>query len=248
MKASTSSSRNVILVGGKILDNFQHLKDPKVDLTAQLEALNYTVKNYSAPEMRLKSLHLGIHVDGKDCASRRYPYPNENGVLKPMDLLKHERKQTVVLSIGGGDIEKHKVSVGLARNLDGILKPEFRERYEAVIEEILSRNKLILVTIHNPYLGEDSTYHKHRKIARKVTEQWNEFIYGLGKKYKLAVIDLSKTLDSDNREHFGTDVTCLSNSSSEALARCIDYIVQNGHVGPVYSRHCGDKISAHPYD
>lgn len=240
----------LILLGDGILDNFDGLEQPSKDLKFSLESLDYKVQNFAQSEVRLKYLYEGVHVDGRVCSQRPYPYPSKNGIMIPMELVEKAESSTVILSVGGRDIEKHKIKIGLSKSnpLECILKPEFREKFYKTVETICQKHSLILVTIHDPYLGSDSKYYNHRKTVQKVTKQWNEFIYEVGKKYSLPLIDVSKMVDREERSHYGTDITRLSNLSSESLSRCIDYAMKHQKAGIIYNRHCGQKISFHDYE
>lgn len=93
-----------------------------------------------------------------------------------------------------------------------------------------SCDKIILVSTYLPYLAKGSSYEKYSKFANPVMDRWLTFLYQTAKKHNIPVLDLSRTLNAENRSHYGSDETRVSNISNKCMAHCIAHI-HNNYIG-----------------
>ena len=242
----------IYLLGDAILDNFYWLSDKKQDLKKELTDIGFEVNNYAVDNTKVNNIINGIVPSEIYTKTRSYPYPVSDGKLLPLDFLSkdmgitgpfksfynNDKSQMVVLSMGGNDIYSNisKILLGPERFVNSILTSDFITDYEKVIYNILSKcNKIILVSIYLPYLGVGSAYGLYSPMSKPIIEKWNKFIYTVGKKFKIPILDLSKTLNVGNRDHYGTDDTRVSNLTNKCMAKCIQYISKNYAPGIYYS-------------
>jgi len=242
----------IYLLGDAIVDNYYWLSDKKQDLRKELIDIGYEVKNYAIDCAKVNNIINGINPSDIYTKSRSYPYSvNQNGLLLPIELLSKDigtsntfisvydnKNNLVVLSMGGNDIFSNisKIYLGPDGFINSILSNSFISDYEKVIYNILNKcTKIILVSVYLPYLGVGSSYGLYSPISKPVIEKWNKFVYSIGKKFNIPILDLSKTLNVGNREHYGTDDTRVSNLTNKCMAKCIDYITKNYSPGIYYS-------------
>jgi hypothetical protein len=243
----------IYLVGDAILDNFYWLKDKNQDLRKELSDLGHVVNNYAVDNTKVINITNGIAPKDIYVNSRPYPYPtNKDGNLVPMELISKDtgisshfmsyyntnKNDIVVLSMGGNDIYSNisKILLGAEGFVNSILTENFVKDYEHVIYSILNKcSKIILISVYLPYLGVGSAYGLYSPMSKPIIEKWNKFIFSVGKKFKIPILDLSRTLNVGNREHYGTDDTRVSNLTNKCIAKCIDHISKNYTPGIYYS-------------
>jgi hypothetical protein len=191
----------------------------------------------------------GITLEQTHTKYRSYPYQAEkDGKLYPLKLLAQGTKikrvfssaygsitpigsdassNTVVLSIGGNDLRvaTSNIVFGFDYYVNSVLTPEFTAEYESLIKQILqSCDRLILVSIYYPYMGPGSSYAKYARFTTPMLARWLSFLKGLALKYNIPILDLSRTLDRDNRLHYGTAETEPSNLATKCIAQSIAHI------------------------
>lgn len=257
---------SIYLIGDGILDNFKYLDDKASDLCKEIANLGYDVHNYAKEEMKVIDVINGYKLDDKQLKLRNYQYQidSKDYKLYPLKLIQNN-KSTVkfssvyntddksndniaVISIGGNDVNERffNIIMGVDYFMGAVITPEFQANYEKIIESVnISCDKILLISMYLPYLGENSSYIKYINYASLIMKKWNDFIYALAKKYNIPVLDLNKTLDNKNRTHYSSiDDTRLSNISSKCIAKCIKYIYKNyGGYHVYYSTNCnGSKI------
>jgi len=249
----------IYLLGDGILDNFYWLEHREDDLKHEIEKLEFTVKNYAADKTRVSDMTAGITLDGGHTKYRSYPYPSAaDGKIYPLELLaegtktnrsfapmyagirpigKEDTINTVVLSIGGNDLRvaTSNIVFGFEYYVNSVLTPKFSLAYDSVISTILqSCGRLILVSIYYPYMGSGSSYSKYARFTKPMLARWLDFLKTMAVKYNVPILDLSRTLDRDNRLHYGTNETEPSNLSTKCIARCLAYIHDNYSGHKVY--------------
>lgn len=242
----------VILLGDGILDSHTHLDNKKQDLKQELISLGCKVDNLAIDEIRVRDLHNGFKPSQVLIKSRSYPYNlDKEGMFYPMKSINtgfssifSNNDEMIVLSIGGNDVQANITGLvfGVNNFIKSLLNTEFVSDYEKIIE-ILQRNykKIVLVSIFLPYLGPNSTYGKYSNMSKIVMDAWHEFLNKIANKYSLPVLDLSKTLNPQERSHYGTLDTRISNKSCKCIAQCIKYIYENYNPGTYYAPNCDFK-------
>lgn len=232
----------IVLIGDGILDNFQHLNNPEHDLTYSLRKQRLEVENYASENTKLFDIHKGIKISKTAQRKRSYGYrTSSDGKMHPLQYLGHNFEmayssssssvtdnKTVVLSVGGNDINSHKLrlALGIKTFFNTLLTRSFREEYRKVIELIKEKNsRLILITIYLPYLGEGSSYATYQNYSEQLISGWNGFLCEMAKNYNIPVLDLSRTIDPQKREHYcAEDMTHMSDYTSHIVAKCIAHI------------------------
>lgn len=255
----------IYFIGDGILDNFYYLENKDQDLRKEIISLGFEVNNYAVDNIKLADIINGIIPVEKFKSSRKYQYHiTKDGKLYPLqELIKatsptkvfasvynnintlNKRLTTdnmTVISIGGCDVNERlfNVVLGIDYFINAIITPEFIENYEKIIETIkVNCKKIIIVSMYLPYLGDNSTYYKYASVAISIMDKWHEFLYKFAQKHNIPVLDLSRTLNSKDRSHYGTDDTRTSNISSKCIAKCITHIYNNysGHR-IYYSPNC----------
>jgi len=251
---------SIYLIGDGILDNFKYLDDKDLDLCKEISNLGYTVHNYAKEEMKVIDVINGYKVDVSHVKLRNYHYQiDKEHKLHPLKLLHHSKRPTsthdnksndniAVISIGGNDVNTKffNILLGIEYFMGAVLNPEFQANYEKIIESVsTSCNKILLISMYLPYLGQGSSYYKYSNYSIGIMQKWNDFIYSLAKKYDIPVLDLNKTIDNQDRSHYSKiDDTRLNNVSSKCIAKCIKYIYKNyDNYHIYYSTNCnGSKI------
>ena len=254
-----SSKREIHLLGDAILDNYSRLTNPAQDLKKELTDLGFSVNNCAVDDVKVSDIIHGTVPKEQYTKSRSYPYPiHKDGKMYPLKSVlsaigvnksfspvysgvrapsKHKESTSdnmVVISMGGNDIHSKFASIFLGAGyfINSVITPEFTLNFKKVIETIRSGcDKIVLVSIYLPYLGNGSAYGLYTPLAKPVMDNWNKFIHGIAKEYNIPVLDLSRTLNIGNRSHYGTDDTRVSNVSSKCIADCLAYIHShyNGH-------------------
>lgn len=239
------SSQSVIyLIGDGILDNFNNLENKEQDLTYELTNLGHKVFNYAVDETKVLNVIKGINVNPINTVKRPYLHLTNNKLYQLELLGKHtnvnksfksvygdiniyRENNIVVLSVGGNNLRVNLFSLlgGTKNFVSSILSKEFISNYEKIIETVLqSCSKIILISLYLPFLGKNSSYGKYSQFSRPIMEEWNNFLFKIGRKYNIPVLDLNRTVNPDNRSHYSTVDTFLSNLSNKCLADSIHYI------------------------
>jgi len=249
------------LLGDAILDNYAQLRIPENDLRKELSELGFTVNNCAVDEVKVSDILNGIIPKDVYIRGRTYVYPQDkdgkmfplNSVLSTIGVNKsfvsvyggiHAPRgadNMVVISMGGNDIRPHvnKIILGAQYFIGSVVTEKFILDFDKVIEMVKTGcTKIVLVSIYLPYLGVGSSYGLYSPVAKPIINKWNKFIYDMGKKYNIPVLDLSRTLNVGNREHYGKDDTRVSNISNKCMADAINYIYKNYDNYHIY--YCPD--------
>jgi hypothetical protein len=240
----------IYLIGDAILDNYYQLSDKQKDLRKELMMHGYTVHNYAVEDTKLYNVIHGIIPNDRYRKTRSYPYLlDETGKMAPLKLLldhfgnttfssvysdigvkKQKPSSMVVLSIGGNDINANVMNIllGIDKFINSILTHDFISNYDKVITSIKKIcDKIVICGIYLPYMGHGSSYAKYSDKSNATIKRINNFIFEMGKKHNIAVLDLSRTYDCQNRHHYGGIETHPSNVSNKCMADCISYIVNH---------------------
>lgn len=235
------TQRGIInLYGDGILDNFNSLDDKSKDLKHELELLKYKVNNYAVDGLGLYSFRDGIYP--KCAATRPYKYNlSENGKCYPLNqkpLCNVYSSSMSVISFGGEDIRAKfmRAFFGVESLMDAILTKDYVDTAENVVAQIKqNHDKVLLVMIYCPYMGPGSLYSFVKNSAEIGVKRWFTFMDNIAKKYNVAMLDLSRTFDRFNADHYDSSGTCPSNLSNKCLAECISHIYKNYSGYKVYS-------------
>lgn len=241
----------ITLLGDSILDNFYHLNNKKQDICKELIDLGFNVENYAVNETKLNDLVNGFVPSEIYRKSRHYPYKTDKeGKFHALKLIScHTFKpiydgilslETInddgmtVLSVGGNDIRTSvsKIIFGVDYFLNSILTKEYIEQYESLIKTLKSKTcRVLIVSVYLPYLGTGSSYGLFASYTTPVLEKWRDFLTKIAIKYNVPILDLSRTFNSTNRDHYGLSDIEPSNISGKCIADCIAYIYENydGH-------------------
>jgi len=237
--------KKIFLLGDAIVDNFYWLTDRENDLRKELMHLGYDVSNHGAENINVKNILHHVEPPVIHTKTRTYPYLTEkDGKMYPLrsiinknksftsiyDCLKGDKDNMIVLSMGGNDIQSHflKIVLGPEFLMKSVLSQDFISNFETVIKSCSSvSGKIVLISTYLPYLGPESSYAKYSNISKTLIRLWNDFIRDIARKYNIPVLDLSLTLNPNNRKHYGTDDTRMSNLANTCMAKSIDYIHKN---------------------
>ena len=143
----------------------------------------------------------------------------------------------VVISAGGNDLQVDvmRILFGVEYFFNSVVSGEFISDYERIIEKSKEEGrKVVVVCMYLPYLGKGSTYGTFESLAVSIVDRWKQFVLPLAKKHNIAVLDLSRTLDSKVRENYGTSDLQTSNRTNKCIARCLEYIYANYNGFGVY--------------
>ena len=143
----------------------------------------------------------------------------------------------IVISIGGNDLYDNmsKIIFGVTTFFNGVVNEQFINDYDNIIIQAKNNNRKVLLTsIYLPYIGSFSTYGLFSGLANNIVEKWNSFLFQLGKKHNIPILDLSQTLDCNNRKHYGTSDHHSSNIATKCISHCINYIYHNYNGFGIY--------------
>lgn len=239
----------ISLIGDSILDNFYRLQDKDQDLQKHLKDLNFLVQNYAVEDARLENIQGGVSPGEKYKVSRSYPYILESDEkMYPLRLLARNSSifntfdavygaisstmnsndnTMVIFSIGGHDLEDGiaKIFFGIEYYFNAVVSPIFIAEYDAIITKIKRHtNKILLISLYLPFLGPGASYGIFGRFAEPGIRRWRSFLEEMGKKHNIPILDLSRTVNSYNRNHYGTEDIYPSNITSKCMAECISYI------------------------
>lgn len=244
---------NIYLVGDAILDNYYWLEDKEKDLCKELNDMGYETHNFAVDDLRIIDMFSGVKPRDIYRKSRPYEYPVEkDGKLHPLKLLKNsigvnrgfapvqgrinsfvnkpKINNYVVVSMGGIDISDKLVHIllGIKHFVRAVLTTDFIDNYENVLNAVDSTtDKIVLISMYLPYLGPNSKYGKYSGFAKPVLKEWHDFVFQMAKKHNIPVLDLSRTLDYNDRTCYSNDETRVSNKSNKCIAECISHICKN---------------------
>lgn len=225
-------------MGDAILDNYAGLNNSDNDLKWELEERGYKVKNAACDGCTLSNLSKGNMIPKKNGYD-----VDSNSRLDQFRILDIGNKEqgkkvpTVVLSIGGSDMKNKSISfvLGAKAFIENLLTNSFIKSYEEIIERILDKTpNLILTVLFEPCIANGSPYGIFANQLDFVYSEWRKFILSIATKYDLPVIDLSCTLNKNNRSHYGKNYTCMSDKSNKLFSKMIKYVCENYQGKVVY--------------
>lgn len=234
----------VTLFGDSVLDNFYWLKDPEHDLKADLMMMGYEVTNLAVDESRLNDVVNGCIPKDIYQKARSYPYPcNENGIVEPLKLMKP--CDVAVLSIGGNDFRCNLANIfqGIDKFMSSVINSEFIRTFDSLITQLQTIAKqVIVICVYTPYLGPGSPYQLMASFKDDIYQKVRIFLQYICKRHNVALLDLSRTFNDQDRSHYGATEIEPSNFSSHCIAECIEYI--NKHYDGYniyYAKNCDIK-------
>lgn len=262
---------NIYLVGDAILDNYYWLQEKEKDLSKELSNLGYSTHNFAVDDLRVMDMFCGLKPRDEYKNTRHYKYLTESDhKLYPLKLLKDstgvnkgfapvqgriasfsnkpKTENFVVVSMGGIDISDKLVSIsvhavlGLRNLISSVLNPDFIKNYENVLKTVATTtDKTVLVSMYLPYLGPKSKYGKYASYSKPILAEWQKFIFQIGKKHNIPILDLSRTLDYNDRSFYSqNDETRVSNKGNKCIAECISFICKNYDGFAIYYAPNGD--------
>ncbi|CAH6419057.1 Hypothetical protein HVR_LOCUS250 [uncultured virus] len=232
------ANTKITLMGDSVLDNFYWLSIMRHDLKYELEQLGYKVDNFAVDESQLNNVIHGIAPRDVYQITRHYSYPcAEDGKVHPIELLVNSGSNICVLSIGGNDLRVNlwKLTLGTDHFVNSVLTQQFSDNLDHVLTNIkLVTSKIILILVYIPYIGPGSRYAMFSQYRYQVSEKLLLFYRMTARKHNIPLLDLSKTFDYNDRNHYGSTEIEPSNLSNKCIADCINYIYRNYRGYSVY--------------
>lgn len=249
------------LIGDGILDNFYWLTDRNRDLVYELSQLKFKVKNFALDDVKLDHISNGITPNKTYAEARHYPYEVEvDGKVYPLKLFMHYNKinrsftsvydtvgsllpstkhdNMIVVSLGGNNLRKNMLSIlrGVDHYMNNVLNTEFINAYDSLIKQLKSYcERIVLVSIYLPFLGPGASYGMYAAYTKPVMKRWHYFLQEVAMKHNIPILDLSSTLNPNDRSHYGTVDIYPSNISNQCIAECISYIYNHYDGFHIYS-------------
>lgn len=251
---------NVFFIGDSVLDNFIWLKNPKQNLTWQMNQKiigpNTTNYMFAVDETETKDILNGkkpasVYKKGRNTFNlEKYP-TNTKGSVFPLKLIKKNlnlnRKNYVVLSVGGNDGRVCLPS--LPKGWEAVWKEmnnshhNYTNNYKKIVDKLskMDLTGIILVSVYMPYI--DFVQKKEYKEIKKVLEKSKQLLFKIAREFNLPVIDLSKSFNNKDPTHYGkgngNSPIEPSNISSMFISNLVTYVINNfdfeSNVSKIYS-------------
>lgn len=237
------NSTSVALLGDSILDNFYWLDNPEHDLTYELEQRGFKVLNIAVDESQLLDVVNGTaprqqYIEGRNRRMKFIPYPvAEDGKVYPLELLGKTPTDAAILSVGGNDLRMRIFELlgGVSQFLESVLDNKFRQTMISTLREIKkSAPKTVLVVPYYPYLGPNSTFALFAPLVEQVYDGVRKVYQQIAQEADVAIFDLSRTFDRNNRAHYGSTDIEPSNLTTKCMADYITEIITNYDSNNVY--------------
>ncbi|CAM9665955.1 unnamed protein product [Ectocarpus sp. 12 AP-2014] len=251
-----TSDLNVALVGDSVLDDHYWLDHPANDVRAQTERTlkmaypdrSIRVDNFAVDESIISCVLRGrapaAHYRNGRRKAKMEPYPvEEDGVVRPLKLLREAKPTHVVLSIGGNDA---RIRFLQSRNPDVVTELMTTDGFVAnlrrVVETIRAEitHNIILVYV---YMPEFKTFPllsmlPPARILKRLLVNFSKFFIELAVEFHLPIIDLSRTFNPNNKRHYGSTPIEPSNVSGQFIADLIAQVLAQFRFG----EEAGGKI------
>lgn len=247
---------NVFFLGDSVLDNFMWLKNPKQNLTWQMnqKIIGKNTNNYMFAVNKTKTNNIleGKKPDFRHQEGRKKynleQYPtNYKEKVYPLKLIKEhinpKRKNYAVLSIGHNDIRVYpQLSSKGWEKIWTKMNNNYTNNYEKIVKKLSKMNLtgIILVSVYLPYI----IFEKYFKQIYKILEKSKELLFKIARKFNLPVIDLSKSFNNKNPKHYGKIENSInpiepSNISSMFISNLVTYVINDfdfkSNVSKIYS-------------
>jgi len=165
------------------------------------------------------------------------PYPTEkNGKVYPLKLLKEGDATHAVLSIGGNDARAAFIegSFDLVNIYNIMIKYGIVEDFEKLVAAVIEHvPKLMLVYVYHPQItlvpfiwGLPPAY-----VVKELLIKFSPLFIGIAKKYRLPLLDLSRTFDPHDGSDYGTTPIEPSNKSGFKIAKLVEHVIENFKFG-----------------
>lgn len=214
----------------------------------------------------------------------KYEYPTaSDGKVYPLALINVTEPTHIVLSVGGNDgrIHLNRLVDGAEALVRSVLGSGFVENYRALLDCLTTRRvltqktlpRVILVFVYKPHSTIFDWYKEQllgecwswlpiegllglRKKLDEAYRQIRVIMLEIAAEYRLPVIDLSRTFDPQNAEHYGSSPIEPSNLSGKTIARLIKHVIEieteartkdNNRCSHIYwAPKCGDHVYSAP--
>ncbi|CAM9888599.1 unnamed protein product [Ascophyllum nodosum] len=245
----SSTNLKVALVGDSVLDNHFWLHRPAEDVRAQTESSlrqaypsrNVEVLNFAVDESTVTCVLRGrtpasFYQRGRRKANME-PYPmDEDGVVRPLNLLRKAKPTHVVLSIGGNDarvrfLQSRDPDVVTELMVNDGLVANLRRLIEFIKAEVTSN--IILVYVYMPQFKMIPilSFLPPPSILQRLLVNFSKFFIEIANDHCLPLIDLSRTFDPNNRSHYGSTPIEPSNLSGQFIADLTLKVLQEFRFG-----------------
>ncbi|CAM9159586.1 unnamed protein product, partial [Hapterophycus canaliculatus] len=233
------SDLSVALVGDSVLDDHYWLDRPADDVRAQTERTlklaypdrSVRVDNFAVDESTticvLRGREPAAHYRNGRKKAKMEPYPvGEDGVVRPLQLLRKTKPTHVVLSIGGNDA---RIRFLQSRNPDVITELMITDGFVANLRRVIETIRaeitpnIILVYVFMPEFKTAPLLHMlpPARILQHLLVNFSKFFIELAVEFRLPIIDLSRTFDPTDKNHYGTTPIEPSNVSGQFIADLI---------------------------
>lgn len=191
---------SIALLGDEFLDNKHFLDVPDEDLTYDLTCLGYKIVNVASKKNTLKKLV------GQEIPKAKY----------------------YVLSIGTEDFKGNITAIlNPEKFVDGILSSSFKKTFEAYVEKLCKKGKVVFVIAPKPYMGQGSTYKKYKTTIEYIIGKWLEYVETVGRKYEISLIDSTSLFSPESVGLYNSDQLHGSHITSKVVALLIKEAIQS---------------------
>lgn len=237
---------NIVLLGDSLIDNYKSF--PNKDLKTELTGMGHNVENLGIETCTLDTLIRGTAPP----VGRFYPYKTDNdGKCRPLDMMEKKTKiDCVVLSIGFNEIHKNYMFLlnGPESLLKNVFTDTFKSNFASVIEKIKSKtDKIIFITPYCPYMGQESPYNALLKYKEEMYSSINNIYCNICRQHNIPVLDLSRTVNINNRDNYGNNEIELSAAANSLVAKSIDAILTKYEGHHVYYAEDSDSLTIESY-
>eukprot|EP01084_Bolivina_argentea_P318945 553216_1 len=214
-----------------------------VDETQTIHVLKGIIPNFTYRRAREKEnmSPYPITYDSDDQKSGGAVYPLKlmqkyisNGDININVDLKTQIKPTIVLSVGGNDGRIHlgklgKITGGANDVINALKKDKFVENYNEIVDKLVNEFKMNVILV---FVYQIQNKHMIYGYKSKVKELLKAMNFGfsemckVAQKYKLPMIDLSRTFDPSNEQHYGISPIEPSNISGQFIVDLVQFILE----------------------
>lgn len=229
-------SFNFLLVGDSILD-CPYINGGDETVQNLLCNFGYTVNNYCCENPTVSE-----YMDGVNGSKLLHEYRCIEKIgdkFFPLKSAKKNKYDLCVISLGGNDINKNLLKFltgGVDKVISSVFTTEFKQKYDDVVKECkkFSQN-VVLICPYIPYIGKNSLYSRFADSSiEKLYSSLILFYKDIAKSNNISIIDLSKTLDKNNKNHYGNSDVKLSTIAKKSLVSMIIHVKNNYKPKTIY--------------
>lgn len=227
---------NFLLAGDSVLDCSYTESGPDT-VEKLLQDKGYTVSNYCCENPTVHEYLYG--VNGSKVISEQQSIEKIGDKFHPLKSAKKNNYELCVLSLGGNDINKNLYKFftgGIDTLISSVFTLELKDNFNSIIKECKKiSQKIVLICPYLPYSGKNSLYSKFAEsYVEKIYESLMIFYKDLAKTNNISIIDLSKTLDKNNKNHYGNSDVNLSITAKKSLVSIMIHVKNNYKPKTVY--------------